>query len=146
MKKIFDKLVLILLICQPIIDVITYFQINNNSSFLSLSIIIRSFIMIITFLYLFKIKSERKYLIFFILYVLLNIGYILFNKYSLINEAYGISIVFYYIILGSFFSNYKNALINDRLITYIYLFYLLLIVIPRLFLGHIIFNSINDII
>jgi len=145
MKKIFDKLVLILLICQPIIDVITYFQINNNSSFLSLSIIIRSFIMIITFLYLFKIKSERKYLIFFILYVLLNIGYILFNKYSLINEAYGISIVFYYIILGSFFSNYKNELINDRLITYIYLFYLLLIVIPRIFLGHIIFNSINDI-
>ena len=40
MKKIFDKLVLILLICGPIIDVITYFQINNNSSFLSLSMII----------------------------------------------------------------------------------------------------------
>lgn len=145
MKKIFDKLILILLICNPIIDVITYFQINNNSSFLSVSLIIRSILMIISFLYLFKIKNERKFLIFFILYVLLNIGYFAYNNYSIIKEAYGISIVFYYIILGHFFTNYKNEIINERLITYIYLLYLLLIVISRLLLGHIAFNSINDV-
>ena len=145
MKKIFDKLVLILLICQPIIDIITYFQINNNSSFLTLSIIFRSIIMITSFLYLFKVKNERKFIIFFILYVLLNIGHIVFKGNSLIQEAYGLSIVFYYIILGYFFTNYKNNLINDRLITYIYLIYLLLITIPRIIFGHIIFNSINDV-
>ena len=145
MKKIFDKLILILLICNPIIDVITYFQINNNSSFLSVSLIIRSILMIISFLYLFKIKNERKFLIFFILYVLLNIGYFAYNNFSIIKEAYGISIVFYYIILGHFFTNYKNEIINERLITYIYLLYLLLIVISRLLLGHIAFNSINDV-
>ena len=145
MKKIFDKLILILLICNPIIDVITYFQINNNSSFLSVSLIIRSILMIISFLYLFKIKNERKFLIFFILYVLLNIGYFAYNNFSIIKEAYGISIVFYYIILGHFFTNYKYEIINERLITYIYLLYLLLIVISRLLLGHIAFNSINDV-
>ncbi|MBR2712499.1 MAG: O-antigen ligase family protein [Bacilli bacterium] len=145
MKKIFDKIVLILLLCQPLIDVITYCQINNNSSFLSASIIFRSIIMIISFLYLFKIKKERKFIIFFILYVVLNIGYYLFNDNSLVSEAYGISIVFYYIILGHFFSNYKNDVINDRLITYIYLMYLLLITIPRIFLKEIVFNSINDV-
>ena len=145
MKKIFDKLILILLICNPIIDVITYFQINNNSSFLSVSLIIRSILMIISSLYLFKIKNERKFLIFFILYVLLNIGYFAYNNFSIIKEAYGISIVFYYIILGHFFTNYKNEIINERLITYIYLLYLLLIVISRLLLGHIAFNSINDV-
>lgn len=145
MKKIFDKLILILLICNPIIDVITYFQINNNSSFLSVSLIIRSILMIISFLYLFKIKNEKKFLIFFILYVLLNIGYFAYNNYSIIKEAYGISIVFYYIILGHFFTNYKNEIINERLITYIYLLYLLLIIISRLLLGHIAFNSINDV-
>ena len=145
MKKIFDKLVLILLICGPIIDVITYFQINNNSSFLSLSMIIRSIIMIIAFLYLFRVKTERKFLIFFIIYVILNIGLNLFRGDSFIGEAYGLSIIFYYIILGHFFSNYKSELITDRLVTYIYLIYLVLIVISRIILGRIAFNSVNDV-
>ena len=131
MKKIFDKLVLILLILQPILDVITYFQINNNSSFFTASVIIRSVIMIISFLYLFKVKGERKFLIFFILYVILNISLNLFRGCKLVDEAYGISIIFYYIILGHFFSNYKNDLITDRLVTYIYLIYLTILVITR---------------
>ena len=59
MKKIFDKLVLILLIIQPILDVITYLQINSNSSFLSVSIVFRSLIVILAFLYLLIHKSER---------------------------------------------------------------------------------------
>ena len=145
MKKIFDKLVLIFLILQPIIDVITYFQINNNSSFLTASVIIRSVIMIISFLYLFRVKGERKFLIFFILYVILNIGLNLLRKDSFVDEAYGLSIIFYYIILGHFFSNYKNDLITDRLITYIYLIYLTILVITRLIFGQIAFNSVNDV-
>ena len=145
MKKIFDKLVLILLILQPILDVITYFQINNNSSFFTASVIIRSVIMIISFLYLFKVKGERKFLIFFILYVILNISLNLFRGCKLVDEAYGISIIFYYIILGHFFSNYKNDLITDRLVTYIYLIYLTILVITRLIFGQIAFNSVNDV-
>lgn len=145
MKKIFDKLVLILLIIQPLLDVITYLQINNNSSFLSASVIIRSIIMIVSFLYLFKIKRERKFLMFFLIYVFINLIYYLFNGNSLINEAYGLSIIFYYIILSHFFINYKNEYINDKLITYIYLIYLLLITIPRIFLKGVVFNSINDV-
>lgn len=145
MKKIFDKLVLILLILNPVIDVITYFQINNNSSFLSASVILRSLILILTFLYLVIHKSERKFLIFFILYIIIDMGLNLFRGDSFINEAYGLSIIFYYIVLGHFFSKYKNDLINDRLITYIYLIYLTILVITRLIFGQISFNSINDV-
>ena len=84
MKKIFDKLVLILLILQPIIDVITYFQINNNSSFLSVSVIIRSIIMIIAFLYLFKVKlaSSGLCLNTNAIYLLINFE----DKLSIINR------------------------------------------------------------
>ena len=145
MKKIFDKLVLILLVCGPMIDVITYLQIDNNSSFLSASIIFRSVIMIISFIYLFKVKRARKFLMFFLVYIFINLIYYLFNGNTLIKEAYGLSIIFYYIILGQFFSNYKSDLINDKVITYIYLMYLLLITIPRIFLNDIIFNSYNDV-
>ena len=81
MKKIFDKLVLILLLCGPIIDVITYCQINNNSSFLSASIIFRSIIMIVSFLYLFKVKKEKHFLMFFLIYVFLNLIYYLNHLY-----------------------------------------------------------------
>ena len=145
MKKIFDKLVLILLLCGPIIDVITYCQINNNSSFLSASIIFRSIIMIVSFLYLFKVKKEKQFLMFFLIYVFLNLIYYLFNNNSLVSEAYGLSIIFYYIILGHFFTSYENKYINDKLITYIYLIYLLLITIPRIFFKEVVFNSINDV-
>ena len=115
MKKIFDKLVLILLILNPVIDVITYFQINNNSSFLSASVILRSLILILTFLYLVIHKSERKFLIFFILYIIIDMGLNLFRGDSFINEAYGLSIIFYYIVLGHFFSKYKNDLISGNM-------------------------------
>ena len=145
MKKIFDKLVLILLVIQPVLDVITYFQINNNSSFLSISLFVRSFIIIISFIYLLFNKDERKFLIFFILYILLDIGLNLFRGDSFVDEAYGLSIIFYYIILGHFFAKYKNDLINDRLITYIYLIYLMILVVTRLIFGQISFNSINDV-
>ena len=101
--------------------------------------------MIVSFLYLFKIKRERKFLMFFLIYVFINLIYYLFNGNSLINEAYGLSIIFYYIILSHFFINYKNEYINDKLITYIYLIYLLLITIPRIFLKGVVFNSINDV-
>ena len=124
MKKIFDKLFLILLICGPILDVITYYQIKNNMNFISISLFVRSLIVVISFLYLLFKKDERKFLILFIIYVILNISLNLFRGDSLVSEVYGISIIFYYIILGHFFSNYKNELINDRLITYIYLIYL----------------------
>ncbi len=144
MKRIFDKLVIILLICQPILDVITYFQINNNSSFFTISTIIRSIILIITFLYLIKIK-DKKFLIFFILYVILDISLNLFRGDSFIEEAKGLSIIFYYIILGHFFSNYKNEFITDRLVTYIYLIYLTIIVVTRLIFGKISFYSVNDV-
>lgn len=145
MKNKFDKLILFLLILGPIIDVITFFQIDNNSSFLSASIIFRSIIMIISFLYLFKIKKERKFIFFFIIYVLLNIAYIIYSERLLIDGIYGISVIFYYIILSHFFINYDNKYINDKLITYIYLLYLVLITIPRIFLDGIVFNSINDV-
>jgi hypothetical protein len=145
MKKIFDKLVLILLILQPILDVITYFQIKSDSSFLSVSLAVRSFIVIIAFLYLLTCKSERKFLIFFILYIILDIALNLFRHDSLVNELYGLSIIFYYIVLGHFFTNYKSNLINDRVITYIYLIYLTILIITRLIFGEISFNSINDV-
>lgn len=145
MKKIFDKLFLILLICGPILDVITYYQIKNNMTFISISLFVRSIIAVISFLYLLFKKDERKFLILFIIYVILNISLNLFRGDSLVSEVYGISIIFYYIILGHFFSNYKNELINDRLITYIYLIYLTIIVITRIIFGQISFNSINDV-
>ena len=145
MKKIFDKLFVILLILQPIIDVITYLQINSNSSFFSISLFIRTFTVIITFLYLLKTKSERKFLIFFVLYVILNLVLNLINGNSLVHEVYGLSIIFYYIILGHFFTNYKNEYITGRLITYIYLIYLTILVVTRLIFGQISFNSINDV-
>lgn len=145
MKKIFDKLFLILLICGPILDTITYYQIKNNMTFISISLFVRSLIVAISFLYLLFKKDERKFLILFIIYVILNISLNLFRGNSLVSEVYGISIIFYYIILGHFFSNYKNELINDRLITYIYLLYLTIIVITRIIFGQISFNSINDV-
>ena len=145
MKKIFDKLFVILLIVQPIIDVITYLQIDNNSSFLSISLFVRTFMILITFAYLLSVKSERKFLIFFILYVILNLVLSLIKGNSLVHEIYGLSIIFYYIILGHFFTNYKNEYITGKLIIYIYLIYLTILVVTRLIFGKIAFNSVNDV-
>ena len=145
MKKIFDKLLLILLICQPILDVITYYQIKNNVTFLSISLAFRSFIVILAFIYLLTKKDQRKFLLFFIIYVLLDMILNICRGDSIVAETYGISIIFYYIVLGHFFSCYKNEFITDRLITYIYLIYLTILVVTRLIFGQISFNSVNDV-
>ena len=145
MKKIFDKLFLILLICQPILDVITYYQIKSNLTFLSISVAIRGLIVMLAFLYLLTKKDERKFLLFFIIYIIIDMALNLFRGDSFASETYGLSIIFYYIVMGHFFTNYKNEFITDRLITYIYLIYLTILVVTRLIFGQISFNSINDV-
>ena len=131
--KLFNKLVPILLILFPFIDVLTSLQIRNNINFLSIGTIIRGIFLILIIIYLKKKKINTKVLIIFALYLILEIGYIfLFTKSNLYSEISNIFEIFYLPFLIYFFRKYENKKIDDRFVFIIYLIYLNLIIIPKL--------------
>lgn len=132
-EKILNKLVPILLILFPFIDVLTSLQIRNNIGFISIGTIIRGIFLILIIIYLKKKKINNKVLIIFTLYLILEIGYIfLFTKSNLYSEISNIFEIFYLPFLIYFFKKYENDKINNKFIFIIYLIILNLIIIPKI--------------
>ena len=132
--KFLNKLVPILLIVFPFIDVLTSLQIRNNIGFISVGTLIRGLFLILIIIYLYRKNINKKILVIFILYLILEMGYIfLFTKSNLYTEISNIFEIFYLPFLIYFFKKYENKKINDKFIFIIYLIYLNLIIIPKIF-------------
>lgn len=133
LSKFLDLVVAIFIIIQPILDSISYLQGRYLSNVISLSSLIRTFflgLMIIVLLCKDKRKEVFILLIFFITYLG---GQVLLNKNSLFSSLNSLLTVFYLPVSLLFFKNRDNKYLNLRVITYIYLGYLSLIIIPYLF-------------
>ena len=132
-EKKFNILVVIFLLIQPILDVITSIQISKNVDIISISLIVRGIFLLISILYIYKLK-EKKFLLIFLLYTLLAISYHIINTdNNIFTELSNIVQIFYLPILIFMFSKYDNKKIDDKLILIIYLIYLNLILIPYIF-------------
>ena len=133
LSKFLDLVVAIYIIIQPILDSISYLQGRYLSNVISLSGLIRTFflgLMIIVLLFKDKRKEVFILLIFFITYLG---GQVLLNKNSLFSSLNSLLTVFYLPVSLLFFKNRENRYLNLRVITYIYLGYLSLIIVPYLF-------------
>lgn len=132
-SKFLDLGVAIFIIMQPILDSLSYLQGRYLPNFISLSSLIRTLflgLMIIVLLCKDKRKEVFILLIFFITYLG---GQVLLNKNSLFSSLNSLLTVFYLPVSLLFFKNRENRYLNLRVITYIYLGYLSLIIVPYLF-------------
>ncbi len=133
LSKFLDLGVAIFIIMQPILDSLSYLQGRYLPNFISLSSLIRTLflgLMIIVLLCKDKRKEVFILLIFFITYLG---GQVLLNKNSLFSSLNSLLTVFYLPVSLLFFKNRENRYLNLRVITYIYLGYLSLIIVPYLF-------------
>ncbi len=133
LSKFLDLGVAIFIIMQPILDSLSYLQGRYLSNVISLSSLIRTLflgLMIIILLCKDKRKEVFVLLVFFITYLG---GQVLLNKNSLFSSLNSLLTVFYLPVSLLFFKNRVNKYLDLRVITYIYLGYLSLIIIPYLF-------------
>ena len=133
LSKFLELVIVIFIIIQPILDSISYLQGRYLSNVISLSGLIRTFflgLMIIVLLCKDKRKEVFVLLVFFITYLG---GQVLLNKNSLFSSLNSLLTVFYLPVSLLFFKNRDNKYLDLRVITYIYLGYLSLIIIPYLF-------------
>ena len=85
--KFLNKLMPIILILFPFIDVLTSLQIRNNIGFISVGTLIRGIFLILIIIYLKKKNVNNKILFVFGLYFILELGYIfLFTKSNIYSE------------------------------------------------------------
>lgn len=133
LSKFLDLGVAIFIIMQPILDSLSYLQGRYLPNVISLSSLIRALflgLMIIVLLYKDKRKEGFVLLVFFITYLG---GQVLLNKNSLFSSLNSLLTVFYLPVSLLFFKNRENKYLDLRVITYIYLGYLSLIIVPYLF-------------
>lgn len=133
LSKFLDLGVAIFIIMQPILDSLSYLQGRYLPNVISLSGLIRTLflgLMIIVLLCKDKRKEVFVLLVFFITYLG---GQVLLNKNSLFSSLNSLLTVFYLPVSLLFFKNRENKYLDLRVITYIYLGYLSLIIIPYLF-------------
>lgn len=133
-KEKFNKFIIIFLLIEPLIDVLTSFQVRNNIGLFSIGTIIRGLFFLFIIIYLYKNNYSRKSILLFLLYVFLAMIYYLSDsKINIFSEIINIIKIFYLPFIICFFNNYENEKINDKFILGIYLIYLNLILIPYLF-------------
>ena len=133
LSKFLDLGVAIFIIMQPILDSLSYLQGRYFPNLISLSSLIRTlFLGLMVIILLFKDKRKEVFilLVFFITYLG---GQVLLNKNGLFSSLNSLLTVFYLPISLLFFKNRENKYLNLRVITYIYLGYLNLIIVPYLF-------------
>lgn len=133
LSKFLDLGVAIFIIMQPILDSLSYLQGRYLPNVISLSGLIRTLflgLMIIVLLCKDKRKEVFVLLVFFITYLG---GQVILNKNSLFNSLNSLLTVFYLPVSLLFFKNRVNKYLDLRVITYIYLGYLSLILVPYLF-------------
>jgi len=130
-KNTLNKLILIFIILQPFIDVIVSIGIRYNNYLSYLGTIIRGLFFIFAIIWLFKNKIDKRVLLFFLLYILIAIGYFfIYTDNSIINEVSNIMKIFYLPFMILFFSKYSNKNINEKLMTILYFIYLCFVIIP----------------
>lgn len=133
LSKFLDLGVAIFIIMQPILDSLSYLQGRYLPNLISLSSLIRTlFLGLMVIILLFKDKRKEVFilLVFFATYLG---GQVLLNKNGLFSSLNSLLTVFYLPVSLLFFKNRENKYLNLRVITYIYLGYLNLIIVPYLF-------------
>lgn len=133
-KDKFYKLITVFLFLNPILDVITTYQTKYNFGYITIGTLIRGLFFLITLIYMFKNNIKRKYIIIFIIYVVLAMLYnFLYLKNSFVLELSNIVLIYYLPMCIFFFENINNKKIDEKLIFILYLVYVNLIIIPYLF-------------
>lgn len=127
-----DKLVYLFILIQPIIDIITAYQVRTNAS-ISIGTIIRGIFFLSCGIYL---LYKRNYKLICILggYFILQLIYIFSIGSNLFTEINNLIRIFYLPITMYLFSNHGNKYINDKTFMYMYFIYLIMLVGPY-FLG-----------
>ena len=127
MKKIIDKIIIIFLFIQPLLDVLTSIQIRYNFLSVYISSIIRVLFMLFVLIYMIIYKYDLKIIILLFIYGIIELGYLYFG--SSISLLFNVIRIFYLPVMILFFSKY-DIKINKKYILIIYLMYLLLLLIP----------------
>ena len=129
MKKIIDKIIIIFLFLQPILDVITSIQIRYNIMSIYIASVIRVIFMLFILIYMIIYKYDFKLIILMFIYGLIEGSYILLtNNIPVLFNAIKI---FYLPVLLIFFANYELK-IEKKYILIIYLIYMLFLVVPTI--------------
>ena len=127
MKK---YLIYILLFIQPLLDILTSFQLRFfNANIYSVSAIVRLVLLAIMFVYILTKKNKRDYIILGILSIYSIVSFIHFRSIPLMMNV--IKIIYLPIAI-LFFINYEDK-IDKKKIVLLYSIYLLLVVVPTLF-------------
>ena len=133
-KKMFDRLLIIFLFLNPILDAITAYQLKYNIGSITIGTLIRGLFLYIIIFYMIKNNIKRKHLLVFIIYIILATCFNYFYlKNPIVLEVSNLTIIFYLPILIYFFKNLDNELINDKLIFILYLVYVNFIIVPYIF-------------
>ena len=133
-NKLFNKLIIIFLFLNPILDAITAYQMKYNIGFMTVGTLIRGIFLYFVVFYMIKNDIKRKYLIGFIIYIILAMCFNYFYlKNPLVTELSDLTIIFYLPILIYLFKNIDNKSINDKIVFILYLVYVNFIIIPYIF-------------
>ena len=93
-KEKFNKFIIIFLLIEPLIDVLTSFQVRNNIGLFSIGTIIRGLFFLFIIIYLYKNNYSRKSILLFLLYVFLAIIYYLSDsKINIFSEIINIDLL-----------------------------------------------------
>ena len=130
-KDKFNKFIIIFLFLNPFLDAFTAIQLKYNIGFVTIGTLLRGLFFLIILLYMIKNNICRKYLIIFIIYVVLALSYDYFIlNSSLFTESSNLMLIFYLPVLILFFKENDNKSINDKLIFILYMIYVNLVIIP----------------
>ena len=143
-KDKFNKLIIVFLFLNPVLDAFTAIQLKYNIGFVTIGTLLRGLFFLIIVLYMFKNNICKKYLIMFIIYVILALSYNYFVLHSgLFTESSNLFLIFYLPILIIFFKENDNKSINDKLIFILYMIYVNLVIVP--YISGIGFNTYPDV-
>ena len=130
MKKIIDKLIIIFLFLQPLLDVLTSIQIRYSIFNVYISSVIRILFMLFILIYMIIYKYDFKLIILMFIYAFIDGSYLLLSHSA--SLVFNSIRIFYLPVLIMFFNNYELK-IKKNYILIIYLIYMLLLLIPIIF-------------
>ena len=127
------KIILYFLLLQPILDILISLQQRYLPNTLSIGLIIRGLLFLLIFIYLYKNKKNRKYLISYIVFSFIYVLYAFFLLGNVVTELSNVFQIFYLPFLILFFSQYEDSKISKNIILIISFIILNTLVIPYIF-------------
>ncbi len=127
------KIILYFLLLQPILDILISLQQRYLPNTLSIGLIIRGLLFLLIFIYLYKNKKNRKYLISYIVFLFIYVLYAFFLLGNVVTELSNVFQIFYLPFLILFFSQYEDSKISKNIILIISFIILNTLVIPYIF-------------